>query len=170
MADIFISYWAGEQGVATSLCDFVTTSLPDKTTIFMADSGTIRGGDNWLDIIKRELKESKVVLSILSTDSVKRPWINFEAGAAWIDKILIPLCFGLLEKGNMPAPYNQLQVLQLREPLDVHRLVEDLYWHLALGEPPIFIPMLMTSSSQPEHQQRIRHFVADIQDFERDGV
>src|SRR5664279_2293116 len=170
MADIFVSYWAGEQGVATSLYDFVTTSLPDKTTIFMADSGTIRAGDNWLDIIKRELKESKVVLSILSNDSIKRPWINFEAGAAWIDKILIPLCFGALEKGMMPAPYNQLQALQLREPLDAHRLVEDLYWHLALGKPPMFLPMLTASGSEPEYQQRLRSFLADVIDYERGGV
>jgi hypothetical protein len=170
MADIFISYWAGEQEVADSLHRFLAASIPGKTTIFMADSGTIRAGDNWLDIIKRELKESKVVLSILSNDSVKRPWINFEAGAAWIDKILIPLCFGTLEKGMMPAPYNQLQALQLREPLDVHRLVKDLYHHLNLEKPPIYLRMLMFSSSQPEYQQRVGHFVADIQDFERDGT
>jgi TIR domain len=170
MADIFISYWVGEQGVADSLYGFLAASLPGKTTIFMADSRTIRAGDSWLEIIKRELKESKVVLSILSNDSVKRPWINFEAGAAWIDKILIPLCFGTLEKGAMPAPYNQLQALQLREPLDAHRLVKDLYWHLAVGKPPIYVHLPLGSNAPSEYQQRLRHFLADIHDFEHEGV
>jgi len=132
VADIFISYWSGEQGVAYSLQKFLCELLP-QTSIFMADSRTIRAGDSWLDIIKRELKESKVVLSLLSKESVKRPWINFEAGAAWIDKVLIPLCFGGLEKGMMPAPYNQLQALQLQEPRDTHRLIVDLHHHLNLG-------------------------------------
>ena len=135
MADIFISYWSGEQGAAYSLQKLLSDLLPN-TTIFMADSRTIRAGDNWMGIIKHELKESKVVLSLLSQESIKRPWINFEAGAAWIDKILIPLCFGGLDKGMMPAPYNQLQALQLQQPKDTHRLINDLYYHLDLGPSP----------------------------------
>jgi len=135
MADIFISYWTGEEGVANSLEKLLRHALPG-TSIFMADSRRIRSGDSWLEIIKRELKEAKVVLSILSDESIKRPWINFEAGAAWIDKVLIPLCFGNLDKGLLPAPYNQLQALQLRDPRDVHRLISDLYHHLQLPNPP----------------------------------
>ena len=131
MADIFISYWASEEGVAYALHNFLSELLPN-TSIFMADARTIRAGDNWMAIIKKELKEAKVVLSLLSKESIQRPWMNFEAGAAWIDKVLIPLCFGVLDKGAMPAPYNQLQALQLREPRDMHRMIKDLHYYLNL--------------------------------------
>jgi TIR domain len=167
MADIFISYWEGEGGIATAVRHFVSQSIPGAS-VFKADARSIRAGDNWMNIIRRELKQSKVVLAILSNESIKRPWINFEAGAAWIDKILIPLCFGPLEKGNMPAPYNQLQALQLRDDRDSHRLIVDLYHHLKLGAPPdpLFLPLDVVLENESKYRQLRRHFHQHIVGFE----
>jgi hypothetical protein len=52
---------------------------------------------------------------MLSKASVSRPWINFEAGAAWLaDKAVIPACFGGLTKGTrVPKPYSGIQALDL---------------------------------------------------------
>jgi hypothetical protein len=51
---------------------------------------------------------------MLSKRSVARPWVNFEAGAAWLeDKTLIPVCHGSLSKNVLPHPYSGIQALNL---------------------------------------------------------
>jgi hypothetical protein len=168
MADIFISYWEGESGIAAALRDFVSQSIP-TASIFKADARSIRSGDSWLEIIRRELKESQVVLAILSEESIKRPWINFEAGAAWIGKTLIPLCYGTLEKGRMPAPYNQLQALQLRDEWDDNRLITDLHHHLGIATPPpelAYIPLQVVMNKESNYRKLWREFNTQIREFE----
>jgi len=54
-----------------------------------------------MDRIFEELNETKVLISMLSPVSVSKPWINFEAGAAWMNKkVVIPVCIG----GMMTLP------------------------------------------------------------------
>jgi len=169
MADIFISYWNGEYGVASAVQDFIRAHL-ESVSIFMADSRTLRAGDDWLTTIKTELKEARVVLSILSDESIKRPWVHFEAGAAWMDKVLIPLCFGRMEKGNMPAPYNRLQALQLRLPADQYQLIRDLDYHLGLHGSPRAHYFVLGMTSKDEHPLRKLHrdFTELIESWERE--
>ena len=169
MADIFISYWSGEYSVASAVQNFIRAHL-DSVSIFMADSRTLRAGDDWLTTIKTELKEARVVLSILSDESIKRPWVHFEAGAAWMDKVLIPLCFGRMEKENMPAPYNRLQALQLRLPADQYQLIRDLDYHLKLNSMPERHDFVLSMVGTDEHRLRKLHrdFTESIESWERD--
>ena len=169
MADIFISYWNGEYGVASAVQDFIRAHL-ESVSIFMADSRTLRAGDDWLTTIKTELKEARVVLSILSDESIKRPWVHFEAGAAWMDKVLIPLCFGRMEKENMPAPYNRLQALQLRLPADQYQLIRDLDYHLKLNSMPERHDFVLSMVGTDEHRLRKLHrdFTESIESWERE--
>jgi hypothetical protein len=169
MADIFISYWNGEYGVASAVQDFIHAQL-ESVSIFMADSRTLRAGDDWLTTIRTELKEARVVLSILSDESVKRPWVHFEAGAAWMDKVLIPVCFGRMEKGSMPAPYNRLQAIQLRLPADQYQLIRDLDYHLGLNAAPEPHHFALAMVGNDEHPLRKvhRNFTELIESWERE--
>ncbi len=64
-----------------------------------------------------ELKTAKIVILMLSKKSVQRPWVNFEAGAAWTrDIVTIPICFKDLRKANFP---NHIQAFRL---LTFHRM------------------------------------------------
>lgn len=172
MADIFISYSHEEYGVASAVQDFIDahSEAVRPTSIFMADSRTLRGGDNWLEVIRRKLREARVVLSILSNHSITQPWIHFEAGAAWMDKVLIPLCFGRMNKGSMPAPYNQLHARQLREPADQYSLVCDLYHHLGIAGVPPAHHVVLNARCDDEHSLRklYRNFTSLIVDFENE--
>jgi len=47
---------------------------------------------NWLDRIEQELREAEVVILMLSPQSVQRPWINFEGGAAWLAHKAVMRC------------------------------------------------------------------------------
>ena len=58
-----------------------------------------------------------------------RPWVNFEAGAAWLaDKKLLPVCYGNLSKDALRHPYSAIQALNLQS--EAFYLVESINHHL----------------------------------------
>jgi hypothetical protein len=80
-----------------------------------SDKSQIYAGDLWLQKIKEALSAAELVILMLSQRSVARPWVNFEAGAAWLaDKKVIPVCYGNLSKDALPHPYSAIQALNLQ--------------------------------------------------------
>jgi len=128
VAQVFISFIHDEQRVAQAVAHVITGVLK-KSVFYAANNFQMFAGDVWLERIRAELSEAKVVVLMLSGESVKRPWINFEAGAAWLaGKALIPACFGGLTKGTMPKPYSGIQGVDL--PDDIGYLVSSIEHHL----------------------------------------
>ena len=147
MADVFISFIHEEVQIAEAVQDFVQShlesytpeSLAGKKDVFLSsDRWAVYAGELWFERIISELREAKVVVSILSPRSVERPWVNFEAGAAWIlsDTHLIPLCFGGLTKGTLPRPYSSLQALDLENSDDQYDLIKAVSHYLERVPPP----------------------------------
>jgi hypothetical protein len=102
-----------------------------------SDTSAIYAGERWMDRIVEELKGAKVVIAILSPESVKRPWVNFEAGAAWVKEIIIiPACFKGLTKDTLPKPYSSLQAINLNSSDDQDYLVQSIAHYLGLPAPP----------------------------------
>ena len=63
------------------------------------------------------------MIVLCSPSSVARPWINFEAGAAWMRGIpLIPICHGGLAPRNLPVPLSLRQGLSLSDVNCLSRL------------------------------------------------
>lgn len=78
------------------------------------------------------LSGAAVVVLLLTQRSVRRPWVTFEAGGAWLtNKTIIPVCAGNLKVGALPKPYSTLQALEL--PTQGHYLLTSLEHHLKLG-------------------------------------
>ena len=106
-----------------------------------ADHWQVRAGEVWLERIREELECAKVLVFLLSPNSISRPWVNFEAGAAWLArKRIIPVYFGGLDRGNLPKPYSDFQALDLRT--HYYELVRDVFDWLEEGRrlPPIPFP------------------------------
>ena len=81
-----------------------------------SDEGCLSAGTRWLDDITHSLSNCKVELILCSEKSIKRPWINFEAGAGWVIGIpVIPLCHSGMEPSKLPIPLNMLQAAKLSE-------------------------------------------------------
>ena len=116
MAKIFISFIHEEENLAKLVQEFIQVELGWEANAFLSsDPWQVYGGEIWLDRIKEELKTAEVIILMLSPASIGRPWVNFEAGAAWLTgKVLIPVCYGGLEKGNLPHPYSGIQSLSLK--------------------------------------------------------
>jgi hypothetical protein len=144
MADIFISFSHEEVRVAEAVQRFLQAHLSDHNGVFLsADQWQVYAGDQWLDRIIVELRTAKVVISLFSPVSVKRPWVNFEAGAAWVreETRLIPVCFGGVSKGKMPKPYSSIQAVQLEDFSDQYYLLSSTLHHLNKMTPPPVPPL-----------------------------
>jgi hypothetical protein len=141
MSEIFISHIHEEKEIALAVKSLITHELPKIPKPFLSsDSWQTIAGEKWLDRIHRELKDAKILILILSRISVSRPWVNFEAGAAWIKEIpLIPACFGGQEKGKLPRPYADFTALDLHT--DAYDLIKDIcQYHNNSSNPQILIP------------------------------
>jgi hypothetical protein len=136
MADVFISFIHEEVYAAQSV-QRVLKQLLTPDVFISADDWAVLAGEIWLDRITQELEGSKVVVLMLSALSVTRPWINFEAGGAWLaKKPIIPACFGGLGREKLPKPYSAIQALDL--PGDLYYLVRSVAKHLKTMSPPPF--------------------------------
>jgi hypothetical protein len=80
---VFISHITEEAPIAVLLQDYVRRAFGGALNVFVSsDKRSIEGGKAWWELIRHTLKHVKVVLLLLSDESVNRPWINYEAGVA----------------------------------------------------------------------------------------
>lgn len=108
---IFISHIGEESEIAQALKDKILAFTNKGVEVFVSsDSESIGLGRDWEDIVKDEIRQCDMMLVIVSKNSLNRPWISFETGAAWVRGIApIPICHGGIEKGALPKPFSILQ-------------------------------------------------------------
>jgi hypothetical protein len=127
VAQIFISHIHEEEKIAKATGRFLASQGYDA--FLSSDDWQVFAGEEWLQRIKAELGSATIVLLLLSAESVQRPWVNFEAGGAWLTgKLIIPACFAGLTKGRLPKPYSNLQALDIRT--DYYYLIRSIQHHL----------------------------------------
>jgi len=82
---VFISHITQETKLATLIQEHIEETFIGQIEVFVSSDGkSIQPGTRWLNTISANLQAAEVMLVLCSTSSIKRPWINFEAGAAWV--------------------------------------------------------------------------------------
>lgn len=137
MTAIFISFIHEEQAVAALMSNFLLQVFGyDVDTFRSSDQNAIYAGEEWMARVFEELKTAKVFISMLSPISVGRPWINFEAGAAWMRGAkVIPVLFNGLTVADLPKPYSNLQAVDIGTPEGCYYLAASVARQLG-GEQP----------------------------------
>lgn len=135
-AIVFISHICEEREIAVAFRELVVSSFLGMIDVFVSsDEHSIAMGQKWLSNITQALQTCAVEVILCSPESVKRPWINFEAGAAWIRDIpVIPLCHSGIEPSNLPLPLNLLQAAKASEVASLSLIFPVLA--LAIGAQP----------------------------------
>lgn len=112
MKDVFIS-WSGEKAnkYAKFLENILNRIFGKRTETFY--SGNIESGAVWLEKINQALEESRIGIIILTKESMKKPWVNFEAGAIFkVDTkntSIIPVCVDVSFKDLQDHPLRFFQ-------------------------------------------------------------
>ena len=76
---VFVSHATADKWLAKTLCEKIEAN---GATTFR-DDRDIDGGDDIPESIRRQIKRSKEMVVLLTPESVNRPWVTLEVGAAW---------------------------------------------------------------------------------------
>ncbi|MCU5687083.1 toll/interleukin-1 receptor domain-containing protein [Bacillus cereus] len=123
---IFISHITEEKDLARMLKEEISKAFLGLPEIFVSsDDESISIGSRWLDRIDDSLRDSQIILILCSQNSVKRPWINFEAGAGWIKGIpVVPICHTDMDPVQLPIPLNMLQAIKGNAKKDLEKVMD----------------------------------------------
>ena len=112
--NIFISHAVANSSIAQMLAEALEGAREDVTTFVASRPGDIRADEDWLRGIERALYEADVYVIVLTPESVLRPWVNFETGAAWFfRRRLIFVRVLTLSTDEIPLPIASRQVYAL---------------------------------------------------------
>lgn len=121
---IFISHISEEADVAALLREIVEKDFAGQVRFFASsDITSIRGGQVWLDAIRGGISGCAAVMVLCSHASVKRSWVQFEIGAAWMmEKTIVPICHSGMRLDDLPMPLRAIQGIELGTKIGLRRL------------------------------------------------
>jgi len=150
---VFISHITEEKDLAIHVKVFIEEAFLGLIDVFISsDEHSISLGEKWLNDITDSLKDCTIEIIICSPISIKRPWINFEAGAGWIRDIpVIPLCHSGIEPSRLPLPLNLLQGANLNDSSSLKLL----------------LPVLSKAIDSKEPSYDFSNLINNVLDFEK---
>jgi TIR domain len=154
---VFISHISAETEIAKRLKQRLDNDFLGMLEIFVSsDRETIRAGEKWLDQVNRALKAADAEVVLCSKESVGRPWVNFEAGAAWLRGIpVIPVCHSGLSLVDLPVPLNMLQGIECSSPDGLHKLYDAMAAVLGVKTPAVDFQAMAADMRQLEETHRM---------------
>lgn len=120
---VFISHIHEEGALASALKSELERCFGKQVSIFLAEE--IPFGANWFNGIKDALANADIILTLFSSLSTSRPWINIETGyGVMAGKTVVPLCHSGYRKTELPTIYMLLQSVDLADGDDFGRLLD----------------------------------------------
>jgi hypothetical protein len=114
---IFLSHAAVDRPLAELLRDRIVELDPTRRVFVASRPGDIRADQEWLPTIQQELAVAEVYIVLLTPNSIARPWVWFETGAAWMSqRTLIAVRAAGLASDEVPLPLSTRQILSLDNP------------------------------------------------------
>lgn len=116
----FISHCGADKDIARLFSNALgRITLGQINPWFSSDdnmNGGLRPGDIWFNQIIERISQSKAVVSLLTPNSMNRPWVHFESGIGQAQKNceVIPVCIGV-KKDDVLAPLGLYQCYQLSD-------------------------------------------------------
>jgi len=114
---IFLSHAHQDASIAVALQQVIETAFAGRISVFCSsdENRSIQLGDPLTQRIVEAVRRCSAALILISPDSVGRPWINIETGAAWVnEKVIIPCCVCGFGPGDLPSPLQQFKAATLR--------------------------------------------------------
>jgi len=160
---LFISHITEEKKIAVQLKTALVNDFLGLLDVFVSsDTDSIAAGEEWLISIESALRDCKIFVVLCSPDSIHRPWINFEAGAAWMRKIpLIPICHAGLSPHDLRMPLSLRQGIKITDSDGIQRLYKRIAHELGCDPPPIENQRLRIKDSDTVQQLSLERLATD---------
>jgi TIR domain len=129
--DIFISHSGQDQQIASVLIDLLRTAMdipPKRIRCTSVDGYRLPGGASTDDQLKREVRETKCFIALLTRRSIRFTYVLFELGARWGAKLpFIPLLAAGLNAHELEGPVSGLNALSCASNSQLHQLITDVH-------------------------------------------
>ena len=124
---IFLSHASVDGALAESLARHIEECGPGVKTFCASRAGDIPADAEWLPSVQKALRDADAYVILLTVNSVDRPWVSFETGAAWFSgKKYILVKVGGLTRAEIPLPLSAKQVYALDAVDDARAVFRDL--------------------------------------------
>lgn len=155
---VFISHISSETEIAQRLKERLSSHFIGMLDIFVSsDRSSIQAGAKWLDEVEKALTAADAEIVLCSRESVGRPWIQFEAGAAWLRHIpVIPVCHSGLALAELPVPLSMLQGVECSRPEGLQKLYDTVAGLLGGQTPAVDFAALAAELRLLEEQHRAK--------------
>lgn len=107
MADVFISYSSKDRARIAPLAENLAAA---GYSVWWANE--IRGGNDFAQVIEREVKAARVVVVAWTEEAIASQWVRDEASFARNEGKLVPILLGVAEP---PMGFRQVQALDFRQ-------------------------------------------------------
>jgi hypothetical protein len=139
--DIFISHSSQDADTAKLLIDLLKTSpnlSSSKIRCTSVNGYRLPAGASTDEVLKKEVHESKVLIGLISPNSINSAYVLFELGARWGASLpLIPLITSELGSELLKGPLSGINALNCCEPAQLQQLISDIKAVLKItGESP----------------------------------
>jgi len=138
-AQVFVSHIASEAEIARILQTHLLANFGKVMDVFVSSDGrSIELGRSWLAQLKKALGRAEIAIVLCSEESVRRSWVNFEAGASWIRDIpVIPVCHSGMTLRDLPPHLETFQAVDVTKAEGVKNLYRDLASRLRQSSPKV---------------------------------
>lgn len=157
---IFFSHVTAESQIADLLKTHIEDDFLGLIELFVSSDRTaIPVGSKWLEEVTKNLQAADLHMILCSSESIARPWINFEAGAAHLRGVpIVPLCYYGLTPAQLPVPISESQGVEICKPDGLDALYKMLADALGSTKPKVNIQALARQLQDVEAQleQRTR--------------
>lgn len=135
---VFLSHIHEEAPLALVFNDWIESSFPSLIQVFVSsDIKDIPAGKKWFDEINKALGDSQAFIVLCSPNSIKRSWINFETGCAWIKDVpVIVICHSGQSITTLPRPLSDFQALTIDDLDFIDKFLSSLAQYLELEKIP----------------------------------
>ena len=124
---VFISHIGDEAPVALKLKNLLQKVFAEAIPVFVSsDYESISTGEEWYRRIVESIKSSKVVIVLISKESIGRPWINFEAGVgAGSNAKVFPVAIRGFSLGDLKPPLQPLHARNIHDTDSIRAVIRD---------------------------------------------
>lgn len=125
--DIFLSHSSKDVDLVEAVVNLLEKAIgidPSKIRCTSLDGYSLDDGVRTSEKLREEIKTSKLLIGLISSNSIGSQYVLFELGARWgYDLPIIPICIDSLNHNNINAPIKELNIRDISKPAAIHKFL-----------------------------------------------